>query len=261
LIASRDTTNKTLNALQGLVQRHIINQKDAGFYVARHRVIADLVRDHLQLHGQLQNAVSGLALLAATKIDPGLNRSARPWRMLKTFIQHDFLLRACGIDFAKNLYGQLEDLLSWEYHFWLQRGSLELEFGDLRLAEQYLSAAKSLGDLDPIVETEWAYMLMKKAILFGGIDAPALIEQATVTLEELMSRVGDPYPYHVLGSQGLAWARRWITSSVDKERYLRKLIETLGAGWKKYPHAADLKQLLEDLKKEYLGIAVARGSV
>src|SRR5207253_2633651 len=109
-------------------------------------------------------------------------------RMLKIFINHNFLIRSCGEEFAKNLYGSLEDLLQWEYHFWLQRGSLELEFGDLKVAERFLSTAKSLGELDPIVETEWAYLLMKKAINLGGIDAPELIEEATGTLQELMGR-------------------------------------------------------------------------
>jgi len=71
-----------------------------------------------------------------------------------------------------------------------------------------------------------------------------------------MSRTGTPYPYHVLGSQGLSWARRGIASTQERGRYLQKLRSKLEEGCAKYPHQKDLKKLLEDIKKEYLQIAV-----
>ena len=63
-------------------------------------------------------------------------------------------------------------------------------------------------------------------------------------------------PYHVLGSQGLSRARRGIKSSLERERYLRKIMKRVEEGHKKYPREAELEQLLEDLKKEYMTIAV-----
>ena len=43
---------------------------------------------------------------------------------------------------------------------------------------------------------------------------------------------------------------------MERERYLRKMVKRVEAGHKKYPREADLEQLLEDLKKEYLTTAV-----
>lgn len=225
---------------------------------SRHRVIAELVTDELKRRGQLTIAVSGLALLAAAKVGKNLHRSARPWRMLKAFINHEFLVQTCGVEFARNLYGDIEDLLAWDYHFWLQRGSLEVEYGEIRLAEHFLGTAKSLAEDDYLVETEWAYLLFRKAIEELGIESPKMIEEATATLYDFMGRIGDPYPYHILGSQGLSWARRGITDPQDKERYLRKLTQVLEEGCRKYPKELELQNLSADLKREYLGIAVPR---
>lgn len=141
----------------------------------------------------------------------------------------------------------------------MQRGSLEVEFGDLGLAENFLNQATSLAPDDPFVDNERAYLLFRKAIDNPhGVDAAAFVEEATRLLESLMLEPGrcGPYPYHVLGSQGLSWARRGVASPMEKERYLRKLIKRVEEGRKFYPREAELEQLLNDLNKEYLGIAV-----
>jgi len=64
-------------------------------------VIAEIIRDELAKRGQLTLPISGLALLAASKVSVSLSRSARPWRLLRIFINHDFLLRHGGTDFAR----------------------------------------------------------------------------------------------------------------------------------------------------------------
>jgi len=40
---------------------------------------------------------------------------------------------------ARDIYEELESILSWDYHYWLQKGSLEVEAGDIRLAENFLA--------------------------------------------------------------------------------------------------------------------------
>jgi hypothetical protein len=258
LIACSDWTNTALNEVKGLIRRHIVVERSDGSIWARHRVIGEIIRDELAKRGLLLRPVTGLARVAAAKTSERLPRSARPWRMVRTFINHDFLRRAIGDEQARNMYGGLETLLSSDYHFWLQRGSLEVELDSLALAEHYLATALSLAPDDYHVLTEWAYLMFRKAIIDPGIDAPELVKSATESLENLMHRAGDPYPYHVLGSQGLAWARRALTNSLEKERYLRRLIGKVEEGCKKHPREADLGELHEDLRKEYLRIAVSR---
>jgi hypothetical protein len=175
-------------------------------------------------------------------------------------INHDFLDRAIGCEDARGLYASLEQLLSWDYHYWLQRGSLEVENGDLSLAENFLGQARGLANDDPLVENEWAYLLFRQALQAPkSLEAPKQAEEARASLEDLIARRGalDPYPYHVLGSQGLAWARRGIVASEDKGRYLAKLIKVLEEGVKRHADAADLRQLLEDIRREYYSLAVS----
>ena len=64
---------------------------------------------------------------------------------------------------ARDIYEELETILSWDYHYWLQRGSLEVEAGDIRKADNFLSAAYSLHPEDYRARTAYAYMLMRKA--------------------------------------------------------------------------------------------------
>lgn len=259
LIASGDRSNALLNTLDRLIGRHILVPAHDGSVWARHRMIAEILLVELQKTGQLTDVLSGLALVAATKVTPSLQRSARPWRLLRSILNHEFLQRTIGREAARNLFGEMEALLSFDWHYWLQRGSLEVEFGDLALAENFLNQAVSLAPDDPFVQNEQAYMLFRKAIDNPeGPNAPSLIEEATKLLEDLLlqSDKSGPYPYHVLGSQGLSWARRGIRSSLERERYLRKIIKRVEDGCKKYPREAELEQLLEDLRQEYMMIAV-----
>jgi len=227
---------------------------------ARHRVIAEILLDEFQKTGVLHGVLAGLALVGATKVSPSLQRSARPWRLLRSILNHEFLHRTIGLEPARNLFGGLEQLLAFDFHYWLQRGSLEVEFGDLRLAENFLDQAVSLAPDDPFVENERAYLLFRKAIDNpGSVAAPSLVDEATKSLEDMIanSEKCGAYPYHVLGSQGLAWARRGIKSSLEKGRFLGRIIKRVEEGRKKYPRELELEKLIEDLKKEYLGIAVA----
>lgn len=263
LVASGDQSNATLNGIRSLVDRNIV--LSAGIaggggdgLRARHRVIADLIFNELKKRRLLDEIMEGLAYVGATKVDPRLPRSARPWRFLRALIHRDFLCQSIGADAAKNLYGTLETLLNWDFHFWLQRGSLELEFGDLRLSENFLSQARSLESDNHMIETEWGYLLFKRALEDPmATVAPKLAQEAVSILEDLIRRRGafDAYPYHVLGSQGLSWIRRAISSPTDKDIFIRRLIAHVQDGRSKHPRADDLRQLLGDLQREHLSLS------
>ncbi len=258
LMASGDYSNTLLNSLDELLRRHVLVSAGDGTVWARHRVIADILLEEIQKTGKLSEVLSGLTFVAGTKVTPTLPRSARPWRLLRSILNHEFLIRTIGRESARNLFGELEPLLSFDSHYWLQRGSLEVEFGDLGLAENFLNQANSLAPDDAFIQNELAYLLFSKATANPSApNAQALVDEATKLLEDLMSlsdRCG-PYPYHVLGSQGISWARRGIKSALEKERYLRRIVRRVEEGCKKYPREGDLEKLLDDLKKEYMGIA------
>ena len=184
LIATGDETNSVLNTLDMLLRRHVLRQNGDGSIVARHRVLGEVIRDRLQQSGQLSGTVYGLALLAATQVNARLRRSAKPWRILRAMLNHAFLERSLGLEATRNLYGDLEQLLSWDYHYWLQRGSFEVEFGDLSHAENFLNQAKGLAPDDPYVDTERAYLMFAQALAAPNTDrAVALVEEATASLD------------------------------------------------------------------------------
>jgi len=186
MIALNDYGNTVLNELNQLLGRHIVIERNDRAVWARHRVIAEIIREELQKNGQMKSVVSGLALVAATKVTDRMTRSERPYRILRSVINHEFLKRNIGTEGAQNLYGFLEPLLNWDFQFWLQRGALEVEVGDLALAEHFLNQARSLNPDDPYVLNEWAYLLFAKALQNPKGDAATrLVEDATELLDGL----------------------------------------------------------------------------
>ena len=174
-----DTSNANLNAVDLLIRRNLLRVGADGTVYTRHRLIAELVRDAIQRAGDARELIWGLAQIGASKVNPAMPRSARPWRILRSVINHDFLLRSVGVEAGRNIYAGLEDILNWDYHYWLQRGSLEVESGDLTLARNFLDQAKSLSPEDTFVDTERAYLWFSQACADPHTEtARALAEEA-----------------------------------------------------------------------------------
>ena len=97
-------------------------------------------------------------------------------------------------------------------------GSLEVEFGDLRLAENFLNQARGLSSRDLFIENEWAYLLFKKALAGPRSElAKAYVEEATaIAASIIQDKPASEHPFHVVGSQGLAWSRAGL-SGVDEK--------------------------------------------
>jgi hypothetical protein len=263
LLACGDRSNAVLNALDKLARRHVITAPlgVSGPMRARHRVIADVLVDELAKTGQLVDALLGLALVAASKIHPRMSGNAKPVRLLRNVINHDFLKRTLGAESARAFYGRIEDLLAGDFHFWLQRGALEVEVGDLDLAQLFLDQATALSGDDPFVDTENAYLMFRRALANPrAVSAPKLVEEATASLQLLIRRRGsvDLRQYHVLGLQGLAWVQADVQSTEDKATYLRGLIAAVDEGCKAHPRSADLQKLRNDLQSALLRLAVPK---
>ena len=88
-------------------------------------------------------------------------------------------------------------------------------------------------------------------------EAPTLVKKGTDILENLIAGEHrfSSYPYHVLGSQGLAWSRRGLGPQ-ESNRYLFSLMKMLEEGVQKYPRNRELDKLLNDIKREYLKTAI-----
>src|SRR5439155_12029993 len=95
-------------------------------------------------------------------------QNTRSGRMLIRILNHDFLHRTLGMPQARQFYDELEPVLKGEHHFWLQRGSLELEEGYIPLAQNFLDQAQALSADDPLVACTYSHLLFRKALANPG---------------------------------------------------------------------------------------------
>jgi hypothetical protein len=264
LVALGDPTNTVLNRLDELVRRKIVSHipGDNNIYTARHRVIADIIFNKLQAEGVVYELLTGLAKVIATQINSQTPRNSRARKVLNRIVNHDFLHKVLGPEHARNFYAELESNLSFDAHFWLQRGSLEVEFGRIKLAENYLNQAKGLAPEDDFIEAEYDYLLFRKALENpSALEAADYVATARKSLLANIARRGasDPYIYHIYCSQSLSWCFRALDGKLDEQKAcLQDLLRVIEDGIKRHPYEAELKSLEARLKDEYFSLAVKK---
>jgi hypothetical protein len=106
-----------------------------------------------------------------------------------------------------------------------------------------------------MVQTEWSYMMLKRAS--SEPENPSAMEWATAAFGELEDAIQqrgrrDPYPYHVMGSQGLSWVRRALIPDDEKIRILTALRQVMQDARRFHPSRNELRQLADDVEREYL---------
>ena len=253
--------NETLNTLDRLVNRGLVTRDDRYTgYRSRHRVIAEQVVNSAVYRSECHTIMTGIFTALASTLRSTEPRTSRLWRRFIRFINHEFVLRVLAPEDARLAYEAIEGFMNWDYHFWLQRGSLEVQEGDLDLATNYLGQALSLAPGDKIVQSSWSYLLMKKAARRPNhIDAESWFSEGFETITTIIDdkETYDPHPYHILGSQTIAWVHS-ATLSVDEERYLlQRALGIVKLGLTKNPRNSELQQLADDLLREWLMTAVS----
>lgn len=256
LLAINDASNEAMNRIERLLAQRLLVDTGAGRIRLRHRVIADRAVDYYRRAGEMREPIRGLLWAIATKAHEGMGRKSREQVLLTRIMNHEFMIALTSDRETPRLaYAQVEDILGWNYHYYLQRGSYEVQVGDLNAAKNFLDQALAMSPDDYRVQTEWAYMTLKRAALnASSVNAPAQAEEAFAQLEDAIESRGqyDYYPYHVLGSQGLSWARRAIISPDEKARLLSRIYAIVQEGARQHKTQMELQQLLKDLEQERL---------
>lgn len=253
--------NQIMNEITKLQTRSLLINEAGGLRV-RHRWIAEKSLDFFIGNGLVHKVIIGLSFALACEIDPQAGSRTRERRLLRRLINHDRLQRMVGdVDRCREIYVALQDRIGWDSHYWLQRGALEVECGDLAQAKVYLDSARSLVDgVDYNIENEYGYLLLRRASEEPHTrSAPEYAAEGFLILEDIMSARGrqDSYPYHVYGAQGLRWARRAPLSREERTALVIKLREAVRQGREFHPHRGDLQQLENDLDREVLMLAAA----
>ena len=202
-------------------------------------------------------------LCAATFLGFNLSRSeilvASSDSLLIRVLNHDFLHRCLGVNQARILYNDLEPQLHSEAHFWLQRASLELEDGIIGLAENFIYQARGIAPDDPLIEITFAHFLFQKALNQPkAIDAPDFVANAMGLLRVAIANRGktDAHPYHILGSQGLAWSRRGLDTFEKKRDYLEELRRLMREAVERHPKDNMIKSVHQAVDDEYFSLAL-----
>jgi hypothetical protein len=255
LIALGEASNELLNRMEALTRRGLLDNR-GGRIQTRHRVVAAKIEEALRASGEIFPIVRGLSFLAATQVLPTMPRSQRPWRMLASLINHNYLERVLGTDDTVALYDFLEDRLPWDHLYWLQRGSHALEFRGLDEAENYLAQAYRIEPSDYQVASAWAHLRLRVATNDPKASSAAdLVFESVQILEGLIESRGevDPYPFHILGNQGLSWARDGtFENSEARERFVSFLLSVVEKGVRLHPREPFLSRLLTKLRLQQL---------
>ena len=101
--------------------------------------------------------------------------------------------------------------------------------------------------------------MKRAASLPGHIDSGDWFSEGYSSLRMQIEDRGrrDPYPFHVLGSQTLAWVRAKSLPVLEKRRLLEETRDIVDAGRQMHRRSEELDQLFQDLQHEWLMTAVA----
>lgn len=256
----------TIPELNRLLDRRLLITDGKGLVKARHRVIAEQAIDFVVASGHLPSLIEGLTYAFATKAGPEHGQRSRERKILARLINHDFLIERVR-DPAKirPIYSQIENILNWDYHFWLQRGSFEVERGSVNDAENFLAQAMSLTEHDLYVRTEWGYMLLVKATGEAKAGIPANRDHAEEGFAELRNVISvhgsdTPYPFHVLARQGCEWLASADLSPSDRLKELERIRWDIRVGIKSHPHSIELRTIRDDVERAYLRSSLGSGT-
>lgn len=211
LEAAPGDANEGWSAFKRLLKaRLVVREHGTDRFEVRHRVVAEEVRVYLRRRGLLQVAVMN-ALRAFAAASVGLRSVSNPDR--KAFIRllnHTYLISLqLTSDDVREIYDAVEDLLDDDFHYWLQRGSFEVEAGDETAAMHDLTSAMTTlgGEQDPKVLTEFAYLRLRIARRVRTPEADRLALEGIRDLHSVVRREGvnSPHTFSILAKEGAAW--------------------------------------------------------
>lgn len=258
LLAVQTPGGEAAGELQRLIDRRLIVYDNRGMIKARHRLIAEQAVDYLQIEGHLARIIEGIVYAVATKLGPSYDLATRENRLLAKLINHQTLAtKLVKKEVIRPIYACVEDFLSSNYHYLLQRGSFEVEKGDINEAKNFLAQARSLAPQDVYVQTEWAYMLMAEAcsdLDQGFVSHRHHADEAFEELYDVIRTNGqrNPYPYHILARQGTKWVVAANLTNDERARYLARILEATKEGIKLHPTSSVLRMIGPEVERQYL---------
>lgn len=240
-------------------------ESEAGSFVIRHPIIARFVVENVAPREILAEATIGFLRAISTVLPPPgrPRRQSRAFGVYRGAINHKRMQNLFPGKYALvcHIYESIQDLFSDEGHYWLQYGSYELVLGDsLDKAENYINQAAALLPNSVQVTTATAHLILKKSLVANTFAAAeALMEEASKTLQAQRElRSVQLHPYHIFGTQLMAYIRTWVPEDERSERY-HALYEELRRAIPIFLRSeVELRRLLETIKRAELETVAPR---
>ena len=224
----------------------------------RHRIIADHVLRVAASRTMVAEAYKRLLPVLAREMTGRVYRSSVSG-LFRALLNHREIFQRfeSNVEEARAIFESVEVRLRTKAHFWLQYGLLELEYGNLDFAENYLQQAESLSPNSHYIKNSLGHLYLKKAVHAGtSTEAWEYRRHGTEILERQMDEDDSPYPFHIYCSQRLSWMRAWGGESSQRREELAHLREVARQGKEEFPRNKMLKRLYDDVQREYLGLAI-----
>jgi hypothetical protein len=233
-------------------------------WAARHPVVARTVLETAS-RKSLAEAYKALLPVLANDMDARARRGpARRWfRLYKKLVNHAriFTRFERNLDEARGIFDALGSQLKGDPHYWLQYGSLELEYGEVAFARHYVASAEGLAPTDRAIRNARGHLLLLEAKTAGSREEAARLRQeGREVLEDLIEEWGDvnPYPWHTLLSHDLDWVQVWENDQVAIRGELRALRDLANEAVEVHPRNDALLAVKQRIARAYLMTAVPK---
>ena len=246
--------------LKGLISQPYDNME---YYECRHPIIAEFIVNDIADRTHLRD--SYICLLSVIAHDMGKNPDFgnRTFRLFRRLINHRLIYTHFqkDINLARGIYESVRSNIANDFHFWLQYGSLELSFGELDYAANYLAQAESIKPYDSFIMTAKGHLYYKQSLVANNLRTAEQLKEdgKDYILDQINSRPDfSAHPFHIFGSQELAFANKWlIESDFDLSKsIIETALSVVRNGMKYHKRNSELIQLEDDLKRALLSLAI-----
>lgn len=226
----------------------------------RHRRIAEHMVNRAAPRVELREAYLRLLDVISTEIG-GNPRRSRTFSLYKALIHHHIVFKRFGenIDEARQVYDSVLPKFSRNAQFLLQYGSLEMEAGNLDVAQNYLDQADSLDPGNSFIANARGQLLLKQGIKARNkATAVALRDEGSRILLSNMDNpeLDDAYCYHIYCQLRLTWVRAWGETTQEKTRELESLRAIANEAFRKFPRDKRISEVKLEIERDYFSMAV-----
>ena len=258
---SRKTPAEALHFLHRNLNGIVVHSgSDQSSVAVRHQRIADYYVDKCAGTDMLSEAYVRLLNVLAPRINQSHWRS-RVFEMYRNLISHtNIYKRFYGkTEKARIIYDTLRSIFETNYHFWLQYGCLELEAGQLDLAENYLQQANSLSNGNRYVINALGDLEMRKAIGANSLQMACYHreEGERILISQIeMHGNANAHCYHILCLQVYNWIKEWVKVDDQKKRELNSLRNRIKEAVLNHPRNRRLSKLKDIIERAYLNLSI-----